>query len=105
MGLAGIRLIASSVARAAHFPVPEPRDGPSPYTEAGQRIFFDLTAVVRSTAGRTIVPRVFDIMEARSAAVLRQLFTEPRFAVTTSSPWPLLRHVVPVARGRGFPRR
>jgi pyruvate,water dikinase len=97
MGLAGIRLIASSVARAAHFPVPEPRDGPSPYTEAGQRIFFDLTAVVRSTAGRTIVPRVFDIMEARSAAVLRQLFTEPRFSVITTSPWPLLRHVVPVA--------
>ncbi len=97
MGLAGIRLIASSVARAAHFPVPEPRDGPSPYTEAGQRMFFDLTAVVRSTAGRTIVPRVFDIMEARSAAVLRQLFTEPRFSVITTSPWPLLRHVVPVA--------
>ena len=97
MGLAGIRLIASSVARAAHFPVPEPRDGPSPYTEAGQRIFFDLTAVVRSTAGRTIVPRVFDIMEARSAAVLRQLFTEPRFSVIATSPWPLLRHVVPVA--------
>ena len=28
---------------AAHFPVPVPRDGPAPYAEAGQRIFFDLT--------------------------------------------------------------
>ena len=81
MGLAGIRLIASSVAGAAHFPVPVPRDGPAPYAEAGQRIFFDLTPVVRSQTGRAIVPRVFDVMEARSAAVLRNLFADPRFSV------------------------
>ncbi|MGO4804426.1 PEP/pyruvate-binding domain-containing protein [Arthrobacter sp. 2MCAF15] len=97
MGLAGIRLIASSVAEAAHFPVPERREGPAPYAEAGQRIFFDLTPVVRSRAGRAIVPRVFDVMEARSAAVLRNLFADPRFSVTIKSPWPLLRHVAPVA--------
>ncbi|SDP15600.1 pyruvate, water dikinase [Arthrobacter sp. ok909] len=97
MGLAGIRLIASSVAEAAHFPVPVPRDGPPPYAEAGQRIFFDLTPVVRSKAGRAFVPRVFDIMEARSAVVLRQLFADPRFSVVTSSPWRLLRRVAPVA--------
>ncbi len=101
MGLAGIRLIASSVAGAAHFPVPVPRDGPAPFTEAGQRIFFDLTPVVRSKTGRAIVPRVFDVMETRSAAVLRNLFAEPRFSVTVKSPWRLLRHVAPVAvRGR-----
>ena len=97
MGLAGIRLIASSVARAAHFAVPETRDGPAPYAEAGQRIFFDITPVVRSTTGRAIVPRVFDVMEARSAAVLRSLFADPGFSVVTTSPWPLLRHVAPVA--------
>ncbi|SDL41883.1 PEP/pyruvate-binding domain-containing protein [Arthrobacter sp. ok362] len=97
MGLAGIRLIASSVAGAAHFPVPVPREGPAPYAEAGQRIFFDLTPVVRSKAGRAIVPRVFDVMEARSAAVLRNLFADPRFSVTVRSPWRLLRHIVPVA--------
>ena len=57
MGLAAFRLIASSVARAAQFDVPEPRNGPSPYAEAGQRMYFDLTAVARSTTGRRIVPR------------------------------------------------
>ncbi|AXJ09672.1 PEP/pyruvate-binding domain-containing protein [Arthrobacter sp. PM3] len=97
MGLAGIRLIASSVAGAAHFPVPAPRDGPAPYAEAGQRIFFDLTPVVRSKPGRAIIPRVFDIMEARSAAVLRLLFADPGFSVVIASPWRLLRHVGPVA--------
>ncbi|MGP4031001.1 PEP/pyruvate-binding domain-containing protein [Pseudarthrobacter sp. 1C304] len=97
MGLACFRLIASSVARAAHFDVPVPRDGPPPYAEAGQRIFFDLTPVVRSSVGRAVVPRVFDVMEARSAAVLRRLFEDPRLSVTVRSPWPVLRHVAPVA--------
>jgi pyruvate,water dikinase len=97
MGLAAFRLIASSVARAARFDVPEPRNGPSPYVEAGQRIYFDLTAVARSTTGRRIVPRVFDVMEARSAAVLRRVFDDPRFTVTSRTPIGLLRHVVPAA--------
>ncbi|MCB5275003.1 Prodigiosin synthesizing transferase PigC [Arthrobacter sp. SO5] len=97
MGLAGFRLIASSVARAAHFDVPDPRDGPAPYVQAGQRLFFDLTPVVRSTPGRAIVPRVFEVMEARSAAVLRRLIDDPRFSVTIRSPFPVLRHIVPVA--------
>jgi pyruvate,water dikinase len=97
MGLAGFRLIASSVARAAHFDVPVPHDGPPPYVQAGQRLFFDLTPVVRSAVGRAIVPRVFDVMEARSAAVLRRLFADARFSVTSRSPWRVLRHVGPVA--------
>ncbi|HEX9086306.1 MAG TPA: PEP/pyruvate-binding domain-containing protein [Arthrobacter sp.] len=97
MGLSAFRLIASSVARAAQFDVPEPHDGPSPYVQAGQRLFFDLTPVVRSAVGRAIVPRVFDVMEARSAAVLRRLFADPRFSVTSRSPWRVLRHVGPVA--------
>ncbi|WP_307080352.1 PEP/pyruvate-binding domain-containing protein [Arthrobacter pascens] len=97
MGLAAFRLIASSVAKAAGFDVPEPRHGPPPYAEAGQRIYFDLTTVARSTIGRRIVPRVFDVMEARSAAVLRRVFEDPRFSVTRRTPFGLLRHVVPAA--------
>lgn len=97
MGLAAFRLIASSVARAAQFDVPEPRRGPSPYAAAGQRIYLDLTAVARSTTGRRIIPRVFDVMEARSATVLRRVFEDPRFSVTRRTPLGLLRHVVPAA--------
>ncbi|RAX45997.1 phosphoenolpyruvate synthase [Arthrobacter sp. AQ5-06] len=97
MGLSAFRLIASSVARAAQFGVPEPRKGPSPYAVAAQRIYFDLTAVARSTTGRRIVPRVFDVMEARSATVLRRVFQDPRFSVTRRTPLGFLRHVVPAA--------
>ena len=97
MGLAALRLIASSIARTARFDVPEPRNGPSPYAEAGQRIYIDLTTVARSSTGRRIVPRVFDVMEARSATVLRQIFDDPRFSVNRRTPLGLLRHVVPAA--------
>jgi rifampicin phosphotransferase len=97
MGLASLRLIASSVAKAAGFRVPEPRHGPSPYVEVAQRIYFDLTTPVRSTAGRRILPRVFDVMEARSATVLRQVFADPRFSVTRRTPLGLLRHILPAA--------
>ena len=97
MGLAAFRLIASSVARAAQFDVPQPRNGPSPYAEAGQRMYIDLTAVARSTTGRRIAPRVFDVMEARSATVLRRVFEDPRFSVTRRTPLGMLRHVLPAA--------
>jgi phosphohistidine swiveling domain-containing protein len=97
MGLASLRLIGSSVAKAAGFEVPDPRRGPSPYAEAAQRMYVDLTTPVRSTVGRRILPRVFDVMEARSATVLRQVFADPRFSVTRRSPFGVLRHVVPAA--------
>ncbi|PNH83596.1 PEP/pyruvate-binding domain-containing protein [Arthrobacter sp. AFG20] len=97
MGLAALRRIGSSVAAAAGFDVPDPRSGPPPYVEAGQRIFIDLTAAARSTVGRRIIPKVFDVMEARSAKVLRSVFDDPRLSITRRAPWDLLRHVVPIA--------
>jgi pyruvate,water dikinase len=101
MGIAALRIFGSSVARAASFDVPDARTGPPPFAEAGQRIFIDVTGVARSTVGRFIVPKVFDVMEARSAAVLRSVFTDPRFSVTRRTPWRLLRRVGPVVlRGR-----
>lgn len=97
MGLASLRLLGSSVAKAAGFAVPDPRRGPPPYAEAAQRLYFDLTTPVRSSVGRRLLPRVFDVMEARSAMVLRQVFTDPRFSVTRRTPLGLLRHVLPAA--------
>jgi phosphohistidine swiveling domain-containing protein len=97
MGLAALRRIGSSVAAAAGFDVPEPRSGPPPYVEAGQRIFIDLTAAARSTVGRRIIPNVFDVMEARSAKVLRSVLDDPRLSITRRTPWDLLKHVVPIA--------
>ncbi|WP_235835489.1 MULTISPECIES: PEP/pyruvate-binding domain-containing protein [Arthrobacter] len=96
MGLAAIRVLAASVARTAGFQVPEPRNGPSPYYEAGMRIYFDLATPLRSTIGRAIVPKAFDFMESRSATVMRALFDDPGFAVTNKTPLKLIKHVAPI---------
>lgn len=103
MGRAAIRQIASAVARTAKIPVTDPREGPPAYADAGQRIFIDFTTPIRSTVGRAILPRVFDVMEARSAAVMRRLFDDPSFAITLRTPLPLLRRVLPAAARAGVP--
>ncbi|PNI08401.1 phosphoenolpyruvate synthase [Arthrobacter sp. AFG7.2] len=97
MGLASLRLIASSVATAAGIPVVDPRQGPPAYAEAAQRMYMDVTTPVRSAIGRRMLPRVFDVMEARSARVLRQVLDDPRFSVTRRNPAGIIRHVLPAA--------
>lgn len=97
MGLAAFRLIGSSIATTAGFALADPLDGPSPYAEAGGRLFIDLTPAIRSTVGRAIAPRVFDVMEARSAVVMRRLFDDPRFSVILRQKRPLIEHVARVA--------
>jgi phosphoenolpyruvate synthase/pyruvate phosphate dikinase len=81
MGLACFRLLASSMSELAGKPVRDRKAGPPAYREAGQRFFIDMTGMVRSKAGRQIMPRVLDVMEARSAVVLRGLFDDPRFTL------------------------
>lgn len=97
MGIAAFRILGASLARAASFDVTDARMGPPPFAEAGQRLFIDLTGAARSSVGRRIVPKAFDVMEARSAAVLRSVFKDPRFSITRRTPWALLRHVGPLA--------
>ncbi|MBS1673874.1 MAG: phosphoenolpyruvate synthase [Actinobacteria bacterium] len=60
-------------------------DGPGGLAVGGDRLFVDATPMVRSAAGRAIFPRALDVMEARSAVVLRGLYSDPRFAVVPGS--------------------
>ncbi|WP_345800302.1 PEP/pyruvate-binding domain-containing protein [Microbacterium sp. AZCO] len=60
-------------------------DGPGGFAVGGDRIFLDGTPIVRSAVGREIFPRALDVMEARSAVVLRGLFMDPRFSVLPGS--------------------
>lgn len=95
VGLAAFRVLTSGGARL--FGLPPPADieaGAAAYVEAGQRMFLDLTGAVRSRVGRAFMPRVFDLMEARSATVMRGLFDRPEFAVQHHSPVPAIRRVV-----------
>jgi rifampicin phosphotransferase len=97
MGLAAFRVLASSVSELLGFPVAEPKAGPKRYAEAGQRVFADLTGVLRSRAGRALMPRVLDVMEARSAVILRRLCEDPRLSLTNRSLTSFVRRVLRIA--------
>jgi rifampicin phosphotransferase len=97
LGRAAFRLLATSVTRMFGLHVDNPLDGPSGYAEAGQRLFVDVTPPLRSRIGRAVMPRILDVMEARSATVLRGLFDEPQLSVMRGSRWPVIRRVLRVA--------
>ena len=105
MGLAAFRLIASSVAAAAGHPPAEPLRGPAAYQAIGERLFVDLTGVVRNRIGRHAVLTAFGVMEARAAAVIRGLTSDPRFALVDASPLQTLRPVARVLLSTGVPWR
>jgi pyruvate,water dikinase len=104
MGLAAFRLIASCGARFMGFHVDDPLAGPPAYAEAGQRLFIDLGTVLRGRVGRQFT-RVLDVMEARTAAILRCLFDDPRLSVTQTSALPFVRRVLRIAFRFGIPPR
>lgn len=98
VGLSAFRLLASGAAAIYGQPVKgDVRKGPPVFAEAGQRIFVDLTGPLRSRVGRAFLPRVFDLMETRSATILRELFDRKEFTVTHRSLRPTLRRVLRVA--------
>ena len=103
MGLAAMRLLASAAAREFGIPVDDPMAGPPVYAEAGQRFFVDLTSTLRGRVGRAVMPRVLDVMESRSAAILRSLFSEPQLSITRRTPWLFLRRMARLAFRYGIP--
>jgi rifampicin phosphotransferase len=98
MGIAAFRLLASCASEVVFGSVvSNPLSGPVAFVEAGQRAFVDITPVLHSRVGRTLVPRILDVMEARSAVVLRTLCNDPRLAERARSWWPFLRRLLAVA--------
>jgi phosphohistidine swiveling domain-containing protein len=81
MGIAAFRLVGSGFLDLIGRRPERILDGPSGFAIGGDRIFVDATPIVRSAVGREIMPRALDVMEARSAVVLRGLFADPRFSV------------------------
>jgi pyruvate,water dikinase len=97
MGLAAFRLLSAAGARLLGYPVEDPLLGSHAYTEAGQRVFIDLTGTLHSRVGRALFPPFLDFMEARSAAILRGLLSDPRLSLTLRSPLPAIRRAVRIA--------
>ncbi|SDI34926.1 pyruvate, water dikinase [Sinosporangium album] len=103
MGRSAFRLLSAMPARFMGISVPDPVKGAPAFAEAGERVFVDMTGVARSRVGRAIVPRLLDVMEARSARILRDLLSDPRLSVTQRSPLPFLRKVTKFAAEHALP--
>jgi rifampicin phosphotransferase len=93
MGIAAIRLIGTSVATAIKMPPAERLAGPPAMHAPGQRIFLDLTSVLRNRIGRWVVIRVFGVMEARASAVLKTLAERPEFSIIEQPGHSAIRHI------------
>lgn len=93
MGQAVFRLLASSVATAAGSPPVAPRSGPDGFVVVGERLFVDITPVLRHARARRLALTVAGVMEARTKTVLDHLLAGPFAGPTSGS----LRQVVPIA--------
>ncbi|MFE3453855.1 PEP/pyruvate-binding domain-containing protein [Nonomuraea sp. NPDC059194] len=105
MGLAAFKVISGGAAAMAGHPPTDPLAGAGIVVQAGQRLFLDITAAVRSKAGRLILPRALAFGEARAGVVFEQVAEDPRLSLTTTSLRPFLRTAARVARRVGAPKR
>ncbi|GIH90265.1 PEP/pyruvate-binding domain-containing protein [Planobispora siamensis] len=106
MGMQAFRLMSASAAELySGVPVADRRAGAPQFAEAGGRMFFDVTGVVRSRTGLAFFPRVLDVMEARSAVILRELSRDPRFGMLHRSRRPALRRAARLGRRYRIPPR
>jgi phosphohistidine swiveling domain-containing protein len=93
MGIAAIRLIGTSVATTIKMPPAQPLAGPPGMHAVGQRIYLDVTSLLRNRIGRRAIIAIFGVMEARASAVLRILAEWPEFALIESRDHTVLRHI------------
>jgi phosphohistidine swiveling domain-containing protein len=104
-GAAAIEAISTSVARLWGITVSDPLGGAPAVTMAAGRLFVDVTTPLRNPVGRLLLPRVLDVMEARSATLLRALSDDPRFAPVPSSRWDAVGPLAGVAAASRLPFR
>jgi pyruvate,water dikinase len=80
MGAQAFRFIAGGMAALAGYPPPDPAAGPPVLVEAAQRLFFDITALVRSPQARELFVIATRHMEARTSGLVERLSQDPRLA-------------------------
>jgi pyruvate,water dikinase len=96
MGLSAFRVVGATMAEVALRRSVDPMVGPAVFGVAGGRGFADITVAVRNPIGRRLVPRIFDVMEARSAVVIRALLADEPALGSTGTVWSFVRPVLRV---------
>jgi phosphohistidine swiveling domain-containing protein len=78
MGLSAFQVLADAYRPAGgNYGAPVPFS----YSQAGLRLFVDVTPVLRSKAGRGIIPAAMRAADARSVGALQYLMEDPRFSI------------------------
>lgn len=102
-GMQAFRLIGAAVAAAFGRPPADRYIGPPIIAEAASRFYLDVTPLLRSTAGRRLAEQVTQHMEARTAAIIRQLDADPRLATVATPLAPLVRRILGIATRNKMP--
>ncbi len=103
MGISATRLLVSSLATLAGFPPREPLTGPGFVTEAASRIFFDVTAALRSSFGRAFLIRAMLEAEVHAAVIFQQLASDPRLSLLPIPRLSLVRTIILLLIRTGMP--
>jgi rifampicin phosphotransferase len=103
MGISATRLLASSIPKLAGFPPRDPLAGPRFVTEAASRIFFDVTAALRSSFGRTFLIQAMSEAEVHAATIFQQLVSDPRLSLVPTRRWPMFRSMALLLVRTGIP--
>ncbi len=91
MGVATFRLIGSTVASLFDLAPRDPLSGPSILVESGYRVFFDVTAALRTQIGRKLLIGAMGFGEARSGVLFQQLTADSRLSLKPTPRWRVLR--------------
>ncbi len=98
MGLQAFRLLSSSVMRFALGRLPQnPLAGMPLLVDMAQRLFVDVTPILRNALGRKLAIHILRGMETRSAAIFQHLLADPRLATGVTSRWRAIRGLLGVA--------
>jgi phosphohistidine swiveling domain-containing protein len=96
-GIQAFRLIGSAMAAAFGGPLADRYAGPAILAEAASRLYFDLTPLLRSAAGRRLAGGALRQVEMRTAAIVRRLDDDPRLATVETPRGPLVRRALGIA--------
>ncbi|MCW2134414.1 PEP/pyruvate-binding domain-containing protein [Arthrobacter sp. VKM Ac-2550] len=81
MGLSAFEVLADAYRPAGgNYGAPVPFS----YSQAGLRLFVDVTPVLRSKTGRRIIPAAMRAADARSVGALKYLMEDPRFSILST---------------------
>jgi rifampicin phosphotransferase len=105
MGLQAFRVAAGSATALFGLPPRDPYAGPGFLAEAGCRLFLDLTAALRTTAGRRLLHLAMRNVEARAELLLRDVEADPRLSLLPTRRRSLARAVMSAARRTRLPAR